>query len=144
MRRQYDVFQSDVFSLGMTMLQVASLRPSSTLYDWKNHEVKWDKVEDALTGLLANYSGDFVGYLRTMLSKEPTNRPTFQDIHSWTEQPFQQEATYIPPPVEQPAFQQEQELFQSHTLPQQVPVQSHVMQNVVTHEPNQYKHQNYA
>ena len=98
MRRQYDVFQSDVFSLGMTMLQVASLRPSSTLYDWKNHEVKWDKVEDALTGLLANYSGDFVGYLRTMLSKEPTNRPTFQDIHSWTEQPFQQEATYIPPP----------------------------------------------
>lgn len=90
LKKQYDVFQSDVFSLGMTMLQVSSLRPSRELYDWKSMEVKWDKVEDALTGLLNNYSGDYVGQVRTMLSKEPTHRPTFQDIHNWTEQPQEQ------------------------------------------------------
>lgn len=109
MRMKYDEFLSDVFSLGMTMLQVASLRPSSTFYDWKNFEIKWDKMEDALTGLLANYSGDFVGYLRTMLSREPAHRPGFQEIYNMTESPLIGDShTYIPPVEQHPHLQQEQ------------------------------------
>lgn len=84
MRRLYkgeemkiDYFQSDVFSLGVTMLHLAKLScPSSISKAWQDSEQLKQVVQAETCGL--SYSVEMPGILRLMLQSDPARRPTIE------------------------------------------------------------------
>ena len=66
----YDPHKSDVYSLGMTVLAMAMLRPFSTI-----GEISISRVPSAIQ--ILNYSDDLKKILGSMLQENPNNRPDF-------------------------------------------------------------------
>lgn len=69
-KARYDPHKSDVYSLGMTVLAMAKLRPFSTI-----GEISISEVPSAVQSL--NYHDDLKRILDSMLQENPDNRPDF-------------------------------------------------------------------
>ena len=79
----YDVYRSDVYSLGMTLLEAASLRePESNFYDWTNLEIQHKTINRALQDLDSVYSAELVNTIRIMLEEEERIRPDFLGLNA--------------------------------------------------------------
>lgn len=52
---QFDKYKSDVFSLGMVMLEIAHMKPMDECYDYSNFRINWDKVNLYLESLKQKY-----------------------------------------------------------------------------------------
>jgi serine/threonine protein kinase len=75
---KYDVYRADVYSLGMTLLQAATLRdPETKYYDWPNEKILHKKIQDALLNLENDYSRELVDTIRQMLEEDEYSRPDF-------------------------------------------------------------------
>lgn len=76
---EVDYFQSDVFSLGVTMLFLARLSlPSSIPKAWRYPQQLKQVVEVETSGL--SYSTDFLKLLRQMLESDPEQRPSIEKL----------------------------------------------------------------
>lgn len=78
----YDHYKSDVFSLGMTILQCAGLKNIDDLYDWKKFEIEFTQIEQRLEALNETYSPNLVNIIRWMLKPQETDRPDFLQLES--------------------------------------------------------------
>lgn len=76
----YNVYNSDVFAIGLVLLYSATLRnPQKFYYNWKNFTVDKNAIELDLIGLQNKYTDSFVRMLRRMLDFDE-KRPTFLDL----------------------------------------------------------------
>jgi len=78
-RIEVDLFQSDVCSLGMTLLHLAKLRePTSLSSAWRQREAFDCAMEAEMQGL--PYSPALLKLLRSMLSRNPHDRPLIEEV----------------------------------------------------------------
>ena len=73
-----DVFKSDVFSLGMTVLGLCNLRSSLQYYNFPTKQIYFDKVENDLRILNQKfYSETLMRFIQDMLLVDVHHRPSF-------------------------------------------------------------------
>ena len=77
-----DRFKADVFRLGMTLLECATLQKSSQLYDFKNYKIDLDLLSTRLVKVKERYSPFIYDLLREMLRFEEYRRPDFMDLQA--------------------------------------------------------------
>ncbi|KRX00069.1 Protein kinase-like domain [Pseudocohnilembus persalinus] len=69
-------FKSDVYALGITILEAMTLISGQTIYDWDNMQIKQQQIQDFLNRASARYSQDLLSIISQMLQKEK-ERPDF-------------------------------------------------------------------
>lgn len=72
-----DRFRADVFSLGMVLLEAATLKKSSSIYDWNNYTMNLNSFSNRLLEVKNRYSNEVYELLRWMLRLEENQRPDF-------------------------------------------------------------------
>ena len=72
-----DKYKADVFSLGLTILECATLKPSAHVYDWNNYTVNLNMLSARLLEVKDRYSTMFYELLREMLRVQESQRPDF-------------------------------------------------------------------
>jgi len=77
-----DVWKADVFRLGMTLLECATLQKSSQLYDLKSFKIDLDLLSARLVKAKERYSPLIYDLLREMLRFEEYRRPDFIDLQA--------------------------------------------------------------
>jgi len=77
-----DRFKADVFRLGMTLLECATLQKSSQLYDFNNYKIDLDLLSTRLVKVKERYSPFIYDLLREMLRFEEYRRPDFMDLQA--------------------------------------------------------------
>jgi len=85
---QYNAFKADVFGLGATLLELATLRPPAELGTQEG-------LDDAVrrTVVQLPYSQQFQRLLQSMLASTEASRPSMQEVHSAAE------ALFLSPPL---------------------------------------------
>jgi len=92
-------FKADVFSLGATLLSLASLTHSQDLYDYDNADFSWELLSERLEIVRRTYSKFTFELIRDMLHPSQDSRPDFislsnrllpyqEDIRNKEELPF--------------------------------------------------------
>eukprot|EP00825_Cyclidium_porcatum_P000610 TRINITY_DN10208_c0_g1_i1.p1 TRINITY_DN10208_c0_g1~~TRINITY_DN10208_c0_g1_i1.p1 ORF type:complete len:818 (-),score=138.43 TRINITY_DN10208_c0_g1_i1:45-2498(-) len=98
------IWKSDIFALGMTLLEAACLRKSSECYD-KNYSILAPIIKERLQFVTNFYSQEFSRYLTLMLDFDENNRldslQLWQDIMAPTQQPLSQTKKGIFSPLRQ-------------------------------------------
>ncbi|KAL4470486.1 hypothetical protein ABPG74_012097 [Tetrahymena malaccensis] len=79
-RPSHNHFKSDVYSLGMTMLECCTLFKALNFYEYSSCEIRFNLIEDFLQKARLMYSGFLVNLIREMLNREEFQRPTFHEI----------------------------------------------------------------
>ncbi len=75
-----DEVKADVFSLGMTMLEICSLYSSKSCYDFPGYQIKFNYVEEILGKLKEFYSIFLIDLIKECLAFDKEYRPCFCDI----------------------------------------------------------------
>jgi len=70
-------YKADVFSLGMTLLECATLKKSSQIYDWNNYTINTNVLSARLAEVRQRYSVNFYEILKIMVEFDATKRPDF-------------------------------------------------------------------
>ena len=73
----HDRYKADVFSLGMTLLELGTFKRSASIYDWNNYTLNMNTLSDRLMELRGRYSSHIYELIREMLRFEDRNRPDF-------------------------------------------------------------------
>lgn len=78
----YNVYNTDVYSLGMTLLYAASLNePHTHFYDWNEKDIIERNILANLKDLeKQNYSHQLIDLIRKMLNVDENARPDFLDL----------------------------------------------------------------
>ena len=75
---EYDVYKTDVYSLGMTLLYAATLKdPNHHFYDWISKEVNYKQIERAVEDISERYSKQFTEYILAFLEEDDDLRADF-------------------------------------------------------------------
>ena len=77
MKPKHNPYKSDVFSLGMVLLQAANLQSCDRLYKWDNFTIDQKEVNQRIDSLQATYSESYQNLLRDMLNFNENARPDF-------------------------------------------------------------------
>lgn len=78
----HDFWKSDIYSLGMTMLEVMTLNSCLMCYDWNNFKVQHPMIDSLISDARSRYSQFLCGLIKDMLLEDEPLRPCFEDIHS--------------------------------------------------------------
>lgn len=70
----------DVFSLGMTILEAATLEPSSEIYDYEKRKINEQLLEERLNQLKSKYSPDLCLLIASMLKLNSQERADLQTV----------------------------------------------------------------
>ncbi|KAL4491229.1 hypothetical protein ABPG72_021615 [Tetrahymena utriculariae] len=82
--------KNDIFGLGISILEMATLQGSSALYDWDKYEIKFQILEDRLEETKKRYGDYLHQFTKKLLQKDPFQRSTFTQL--FTELlPYQQQ-----------------------------------------------------
>jgi serine/threonine protein kinase len=75
--------KSDVYSLGMTLLEAATLVPvHQTVYDWYNLKVNQQAVQSLIHQLSSRYSPSFIELLQLCLCPDERSRPDWVELET--------------------------------------------------------------
>jgi len=75
-RTKYDAYRSDIFSLGLTIVEAGNLeRPD--VYDYERKEVREAAIHESLNKLRARYSENLVRTVEAALRVDPGHRLDF-------------------------------------------------------------------
>ncbi len=76
---QHDGYKSDVFSLGLTMLEAITLQNMRFVYNWHTFKVGIDKIKEILKQQLEQkvYSSALIETISLMLNADEAQRPDF-------------------------------------------------------------------
>jgi len=80
-----DQFKADVFRLGMTLLECATLKKSSQIYNWDDYIIDMDVLSSRLAEVQDRYSPEVYEKLREMLRFEEHRRPNFITLSQVTQ-----------------------------------------------------------
>lgn len=78
-----DIYRSDVFSLGLCMLHVATLDELDRVMDYENCCVDFDELEEKVRVVGEYYSEEFVRVLVGMLAESWEERPDFVELEEY-------------------------------------------------------------
>ena len=83
-RLQHNAVKSDVFSLGMTILEAATLQNLDHVYNWEKYEIEAEKIADLLKELTEQkrYSPILLQTIEYMVNTNEELRPNFQKLDS--------------------------------------------------------------
>lgn len=76
----YDKQKSDVFSLGITTLEAATLLPVKECYDFDEFHLKHERIASCIDEAQSRYSQNFCKLLRCMLEIDETKRPNYNGL----------------------------------------------------------------
>jgi len=74
-------YKADVFSLGLTLLSLATLTRSEDLYDYEKGMLNYSLLESRIAQAEKSYSLFFSSFLREILSIDVSIRPDFVSLH---------------------------------------------------------------
>ena len=77
-----NIFKSDVYCLGLTLLECASLQKSERFFDWKTYTVDQEQIMKSLGELRQFYTSTFLETLSFMLTFDDDERPDFLALDS--------------------------------------------------------------
>ncbi|KAL4465325.1 hypothetical protein ABPG72_017079 [Tetrahymena utriculariae] len=84
-------FQSDIFQLGLTLLELCSFQDSTQLFDTDKKKINTQEMNLRLQNICPTYSHKLQQVIKSMLNLDPRKRPSAQDLliqmHSSTIQP---------------------------------------------------------
>ncbi|KAL4453294.1 hypothetical protein ABPG73_011498 [Tetrahymena malaccensis] len=84
-------FQSDIFQLGLTLLELCSFQDSTQLFDTDKKKINTQEMDLRLTNISPTYSHKLQQVIKSMLNLDPRKRPSAQELliqmHSSTIQP---------------------------------------------------------
>ncbi|CAD8118012.1 unnamed protein product [Paramecium sonneborni] len=75
LRPTYDLDKSDVFSTGLTALQMATLNSINDIYDYSNYLIITDKLDNYIREMKTLYSEQLCSIICQLLQLAPENRP---------------------------------------------------------------------
>lgn len=81
----HDIEKSDVFSLGLTALQMSILQPVNDIYDFDLFTVKEKVLGAKLKLLTRQYSENLLSLITRMLATEEDARPSFLELFQQTQ-----------------------------------------------------------
>ena len=81
MNPEHDSTKSDVYALGMTLLQAASLKDIRCCYDMSLFVVNRADMENLFAEVGARYSTGLEAFIRDLLNPDENERPDFNKIH---------------------------------------------------------------
>jgi hypothetical protein len=73
--------KSDIFSLGMTFLELLSLENILFFYDFRKSTINWDGIDTTLKNLENQYSRRILDMVRWMIYESEEKRPTFDILY---------------------------------------------------------------
>lgn len=73
-----DAERSDLFSVGLTGVQMATLLDMSQVYDFTNKSFNDQVLTDRLQNIADCYSADLASLLQEFMLLDPMQRPTFE------------------------------------------------------------------
>ena len=76
-----DIYKSEVFSLGMALLECASLERADQFYDMRTQQIRFNLIQQKLEDLKKHYSESFVDILSSLLDESENNRLDFAEIN---------------------------------------------------------------
>jgi len=75
-----NIYKADVFSLGATLLNAATLNNSEDLYDYQTGTINQELLNERLEIIRAHYSDFTYNMIKDMLQIEEINRPDFAEL----------------------------------------------------------------
>lgn len=78
-----DRYKADVFSLGMVLLECATLKRSYQCYDWNNYTVNLNVLSQRLLEVKDRYSDVFYEIIREMVRFDEEKRPDFAILKTY-------------------------------------------------------------
>ena len=78
----HNPFKSDIYSLGMTILEMATLEKSRECYNFSNYSINEQLLNSRLSSVQTRYSSQLAQVLRRMLSYDENLRPNFGQLHN--------------------------------------------------------------
>ena len=75
--------KSNVFALGMLMLEICTLKPSSQCYDLTNYDILGDVVTSRIAEIEAKYPRKIVMIIANMLDYDYEERMTPKQLSIW-------------------------------------------------------------
>ena len=76
-----DQFKNDIFSLGVLMLEAATLLPSEFVYNWSKHTVNYAEINKSLQLIRQRHSEFLTNIIAEMLNEDENARPSFHDLN---------------------------------------------------------------
>jgi len=76
----HDSYKTDMYSLGMSILEAASLCPPLAAYDFTNFNISHPILEELLNDCRSRYSDFLVNVLMDMLQDDESTRSSFDGI----------------------------------------------------------------
>ncbi|KAL4485452.1 hypothetical protein ABPG72_008320 [Tetrahymena utriculariae] len=87
----FDANKSDIYSIGMTVLEAATLENVSRLcYDQQNYVIKTDEVNKLLSQVRAQHSLPLYSFLQKLLTEDETLRPSVEVLFDELNQQYVQ------------------------------------------------------
>ena len=78
-----DIFKSDVFSLGMCMLDLCILGSCEQCYDYEESIILSEDLRDKFNSLVGVYSRELLNLIYEMLSFDLEIRPSFLSLEKY-------------------------------------------------------------
>lgn len=86
----YNKQKSDVFSLGMTVMEAATLTTMKECYDFDEFRIKTEKIASYFEEIKLRFNLNFCELLKAMLEIEVTDRPDYKDLYTLLAQELEQ------------------------------------------------------
>lgn len=77
---------SEVYSLGITLLSVASLKQDTSFYDWSTNELVKERISESLAVLKERYSPLLFDLVSSCVKEKPSERINLSDVTKYIEQ----------------------------------------------------------
>ena len=80
MQPLHNPYKSDIFTLGMIVLQMATLENCDDCYDFSNFSLKYDEINKKLGSLKNKYGDKLYFFVKGMLIDDEKERPDYEDL----------------------------------------------------------------
>ncbi|KRW98280.1 Protein kinase-like domain [Pseudocohnilembus persalinus] len=150
----YNEFKSDVWSLGMTMLEICTLNPSIQCYDYESFNISFQVIQNLLSRAGQFYSFQTIARIKSLLIEDERLRPDFLQLRNsnlnsnlTSEYPSGYNSQYISPEkkrqISQSGQSQKLNLMQTVQYRDQNQLNRHPMLNQQYQFNQQYSEQKY-
>lgn len=78
----YSKQKSDIFSLGMTVLEAANLHSVNECYDFDEFKVNFEKLELFLDEMAKNFNASLCELVKIMVDPDENRRPNYQHLYT--------------------------------------------------------------
>lgn len=78
----HNPYKSDVWSIGLTILEMASLLSIDDCYNWDDCTISYTVIQELLSRVQQKYSYELVKLIKSLLEEDENIRPDFTVLYS--------------------------------------------------------------